>query len=138
MSCINLDARIKEARNALRGQRRGDGSGGRGGSGGHGDFAFLANPGERDPSSCNVEVSDNAAEAWEVESDTRTASIPCSALFSVLMIESRAMPNSATGSMPSKSAVRTIRLPTSISLLTTLPVVSAQTSSGLFSRMASR
>jgi hypothetical protein len=116
---------MQRSRNALQRQRRGDGSGGRGGSGGHGDFAFLANPGERDPFSHSVEVSDNVAEAWEVESDTRTASIPCSTLFLVLMIESRAMLNSATGSMPSKSAAQTIQLSTSISLLTTLPVVSA-------------
>jgi hypothetical protein len=58
---VNFDARIREARNALRGHRSGDGSGGRGGRGGLGDFAFLVKPGERVPSSCNTEVSDNVA-----------------------------------------------------------------------------
>ena len=52
---MNFDARIKHARNVLRGQRRGDGRGGRAGRGGEGFFEEDSLTGGADGEDASIE-----------------------------------------------------------------------------------
>ena len=124
---------MSEARKARRGQRRGDGSGGRGVTGGVGDFGFWV-------PSPSLDVTDVGLDCDSVSEQLKNPSVMRTVSIVSLEVDNtwRLMLAMAASYSSSASVAGTIWLAGVGSPLTPRPCLSKESNSGTLDRMASR
>jgi hypothetical protein len=129
---VNLEARIRDARKARLGQRRGEGRDGRGGKDGEGDLDF-----DVFSSWLGDVVSISAPDSVEPNGTSSWSDVGVGMQLSMLIMAAKAASSSSSSAMGRSSALM-MRLMGSVSTGEWLPDFSCLASSGTFDRIASR